>query len=110
MRRPVSHPCVAGHIYLGNEKPPRCVLLNVSDLSVSDRSETARADRPVTLILVEQSGAKRVVPQASEDSGILEAEQAMHRDGLRLRQVKMIRRHTALARWKAGEEGWQRVA
>ena len=70
----------------------------------------AGAGRQVTLILVEQSGAKRAVEQVSEDSGMLEAEQAMHRASPRLRQVKVIRRHTALARWKAGEEGWRRVA
>jgi hypothetical protein len=102
--------CVEGHIFWGNRKPPPYVLLTVNDLCVSDRSETAGADRPVTLILVEQSGTKRAVPQESEDSGMLEAEQAMHRDGPLLRQVKVVRRHTALARWKAGEEGWRRVA
>lgn len=77
---------------------------------MSDRNGTPGEGHPVTLILVEQSGAKRAVPHASEDSGMLEAEQAMNRADLQLREVKIVRRHTALARWKAGEDGWRRVA
>ena len=67
--------------------------------------------RPARLILVEQSGAKREIPQPSAAEGIIEAEQAMHRHGgSRLREVKVVSRHRAIARWKAGELGWQRVA
>lgn len=69
-----------------------------------------RPHRPAKLILVEQSGLKREIPQPSAASGIIEAEQAMHRHGSRLREVKVVSRHRAIARWKAGEAGWQRVA
>jgi hypothetical protein len=69
-----------------------------------------RPSRPANLILIEQSGAKREIPQASAASGIIEAEQAMYRHGSRLREVKLVSRHQAIARWKVGEEGWQRVA
>ena len=67
-------------------------------------------DRPANLILVEQSGVKREIPQPSTASGIIEAEQAMHRHGNQLREVKVVSRHQAIARWKASELGWQRVA
>ena len=67
-------------------------------------------DRPANLILVEQSGVKREIPQPSAASGIIEAEQAMHRHGNQLREVKVVSRHRAIARWKASELGWQRVA
>lgn len=66
--------------------------------------------RPANLILIEQSGVKREIPQPSAASGIIEAEQAMHRHGNQLREVKVVSRHRAIARWKAGELGWQRVA
>jgi hypothetical protein len=83
---------------------------------VTDSSDTGRAvpqrrpSRPANLILIEQSGAKREIPQPSAASGIIEAEQAMYRDGSRLREIKVVSRHRAIARWKAGELGWQRVA
>jgi len=67
-------------------------------------------DRPANLILVEQSGVKREIPQPSTASGIIEAEQAMHRHGNQLREVKVVSRHQAIARWKVSELGWQRVA
>jgi len=67
-------------------------------------------DRPANLILVEQSGVKREIPQPSAASGIIEAEQAMHRHGNQLREVKVVSRHRAIARWKVSELGWQRVA
>ena len=67
-------------------------------------------DRPANLILVEQSGVKREIPQPSTASGIIEAEQAMHRHGNQLREVKVVGRHQAIARWKVSELGWQRVA
>jgi hypothetical protein len=69
-----------------------------------------RPSRPANLILIEQSGVKREIPQSSAASGIIEAEQAMYRHGSRLREIKLVSRHRAIARWKVGEEGWQRVA
>ena len=69
-----------------------------------------RLPRPANLILIEQSGVKREIPQASAASGIIEAEQAMYRHGSRLREVKLVSRHRAIARWKVGEMGWRRVA
>jgi hypothetical protein len=83
---------------------------------VIDSSDTGRAvpprrqDRPAKLILVEQSGVKREIPQPSAASGMIEAEQAMHRHGNQLREVKVVSRHQAIARWKVSELGWQRVA
>ena len=79
---------------------------------VIDSSDAGRAapPRPANLILVEQSGAKREIPQPSAASGMIEAEQAMHRHGNRLREVKVVSRHRAIARWKVSELGWQRVA
>jgi hypothetical protein len=67
-------------------------------------------DRPANLILVEQSGAKREIPQPSAASGIIEAEQAIRRHGNQLREIKVVSLHRAIARWKVGELGWQRVA
>jgi hypothetical protein len=69
-----------------------------------------RLPRPAKLILIEQSGVKREIPQTSAASGIIEAEQAMYRHGNRLREVKLVSHHQAIARWKIGGEGWQRVA
>ena len=38
----------------------------------------------------------------------------MHRPGLRLRlrlrEIKVVSQHKAIARWKPGELGWQRIA
>ncbi len=80
----------------------------------SDAAHTAGAlgelPRPANLILIEQSGTKREFPQPSAATGIIEAEQAMHRHGSQLREVKVVSRHRAIARWKVGELGWQRVA
>jgi hypothetical protein len=39
-----------------------------------------------------------------------EAEQAMLDPALHLREVKLVSEHTAIARWKASELGWRRVA
>ena len=77
---------------------------------MSDRSDVVPDARPARLILVEQSGAKRQIPQPSAVSGMIEAEQAMHRHGLHLREIKVVSQHKAIARWKAGQLGWQRVA
>jgi hypothetical protein len=89
----------------------RTVLRGVIDSSDADRAALQqRLPRPAKLILIEQSGVKREIPQTSAASGIIEAEQAMYRLGSRLREVKLVSRHQAIARWKVGEEGWQRVA
>jgi hypothetical protein len=83
---------------------------------VTDSSDAAWAatqghrPRPANLILIEQSGVKREIPQPSAATGIVEAEEAMHRHGSQLREIKLVSRHRAIARWKAGELGWQRVA
>ena len=87
------------------------VINDVIDSSDAGRAAPPRLpDRPANLILVEQSGAKHEIPQSSAASGIIEAEQAMHRHGNQLREVKVVSRHRAIARWKASELGWQRVA
>jgi hypothetical protein len=65
---------------------------------------------PARLVLVEQSGAKHDIPQASTIEAMIEAERAMDHAGCLLRQVKVVSVHTAVARWKAGELGWRRVA
>jgi hypothetical protein len=62
------------------------------------------------LILIEQSGAKHEIPQASTISGMIEAEQAMRHNARQLREVKVVSQHQAVARWKASELGWRRVA
>ena len=65
---------------------------------------------PARLVLVEQSGTKHDIPQPSTIEAMIEAEHAMDRPGCLLRQVKVVTMHTAVARWKASEEGWRRVA
>ena len=77
---------------------------------MSDRSDAVPDARPAQLILVEQSGAKHEIPQPSAVSGMIEAEQAMHRPGLHLREIKVVSQHQAIARWKPGGLGWHRVA
>jgi hypothetical protein len=77
---------------------------------VSERSSAARKMPSANLILVDQSGAKQQIPQPSPASGMVQAEQVLHRPGLHLREVKLVSRHIAVARWKAGEHGWRRVA
>jgi len=82
-------------------------------MGVIDSRDADRAvplPRPAHLILIEQSGVKWQIPQFSAASGIIEAEQAIDRHGSRLREVKLVSRHQAIARWKAGEDGWRRVA
>jgi len=89
----------------------RDVLRGVIDSSDAGPAAPQRSpSRPANLILIEQSGVKTQIPQSSAASGIIEAEQAMYRHGSRLREVKLVSRHRAIARWKVGEEGWQRVA
>jgi hypothetical protein len=77
---------------------------------VRERKVTARDARPASLILVEQSGAKHEIPQVSPASGMIGARRAMRRHRPRLREIKVVSRHEAIARWKAGEHGWRRVA
>ena len=76
---------------------------------MSTRNDLAGAARPASLILVEQSGAKHEIPQPSCAMGMAQAEQAMRRPGLCLREVKVVTQHRAIARWKARERGWRRV-
>jgi hypothetical protein len=76
---------------------------------MTESEDRRQADR-VELILVEQSGAKHEIPQPSAADGMTEAQAAMRRDGVRLREVKLVSMHTAVARWKASEVGWRRVA
>jgi hypothetical protein len=77
---------------------------------MTDHNDPGHAAPPVHLVLVEQSGAKQEIPQPSTDQAMIEAEQAIHRLGHHLREVKVISRHTAVARWRAGELSWRRVA
>ena len=84
-------------------------MIHSSDAGDADAAQ-GHLPRPANLILIEQSGTKREIPQPSAATGIIEAEQAMHRHGSRLREVKVVSRHRAIARWKAGGLGWQRVA
>lgn len=77
---------------------------------MTDHPHAGQGGRPANLILIEQSGAKREIPLPSASSGMIEAEQAIHRHGDQLREVKVVSQHRAIARWKAGELGWRRVA
>jgi len=77
---------------------------------MSDDNEAPRGARPAHLVLVEQSGAKQEIPQPSTAQAMIEAEQAISDHGSHLREIKVISRHTAVARWKAGEPSWRRVA
>lgn len=78
--------------------------------SVKSHSDTSGDARPANLVLVEQSGAKHEIPQPTPGDGMAEAEQVMHDPGLHLREVKVVSEHKAIARWKASELGWRRVA
>ena len=77
---------------------------------MSDRRDAGRAAVPANLVLIEQSGAKREIPQPSADMGMIEAARAMDRHGGHLREVKLVSRNKAVARWKPDEVGWRRVA
>lgn len=77
---------------------------------MTDSNDRGRDAHPAHLILIEQSGVKREIPQASAVDGMIEAEQAMQTHGGHLREVKVVSRHQAIARWKASELGWRRVA
>ena len=80
------------------------VLITVSNFSGHEDAHRAN------LILIEQSGAKHEIPQASTSSGMIEAQQAMRNYARHLREVKVVSQHKAIARWKANELGWRRVA
>ena len=97
--------CVSRHTANGNIWR-RWAVLQV----VTTHSDTRLDDLPVNLILIEKSGAKREIPQPSAIGGMIEAEQAIHSQGRHLREVKVVSRHQAIARWKPGEDGWRRVA
>jgi hypothetical protein len=75
-----------------------------------ERNDAAGHARPASLILVEQSGTKHEIPQASPVVGMIGAQRAMRRHRRWLREVKLVSQHHAIARWKAGEQGWRRVA
>jgi hypothetical protein len=77
---------------------------------VTHSDQLDRDTHPANLILVEQSGVKREIPQPSAIDGIIQAEQAIQSHGRQLREVKVVSRHQAIARWKASELGWRRVA
>jgi hypothetical protein len=79
---------------------------------MSASGDTPRAGGPslTHLVLVERSGAKHDIPQPSTAKAMLEAERAIRRLGRRLREVKVISKNTAIARWKLDELHWQRVA
>ncbi len=77
---------------------------------MSEHNDAQRGARPAHLVLVEQSGAKQEIPQPSTAQAMIEAEQAISDHGSHLREIKVISRHTAIARWKAGEPSWRRVA
>lgn len=62
------------------------------------------------LVLVEQSGNKHDIPQPSTGQAMVEARQVMRRRGGHLREVKVVEQNTAVARWRANELGWHRVA
>jgi hypothetical protein len=77
---------------------------------MNDGHAAAHAVHPASLVLVDQSGAKWEIAQPSAAEGMMEAEQALRRPGVHLRAVKVISRNRALARWKADELRWRRVA
>ncbi len=78
-------------------------------MAMSDPAAAGRRAQPASLILVEQSGTKHEIPQLSAAAAMAEAGHAMHR-GRALREVKLVSRHKASARWKASDLGWRRVA
>jgi hypothetical protein len=62
------------------------------------------------LVLVEQSGAKHDIPQPSTSDAMVKAQQAMHRLGGHLREIKVVSHKDAIARWRSSDIGWRRVA
>ncbi|MGE5293146.1 MAG: hypothetical protein ACM3ML_39365 [Micromonosporaceae bacterium] len=76
---------------------------------MTERHTARRDDHPAHLVLVDQSGAKQEIAQPSAVTGMIEAELAVRRNGIHLREVKVISHNRAVARWKAGVLGWRRV-
>lgn len=74
------------------------------DMRHYESSSTAR------LVLVEQSGTKHDIPQPSTGQAMVKAHQAMYRLGGHLREVKVVSQKEAVARWRASDLGWRRVA
>ena len=66
-------------------------------------------DHSAHIVLVDQSGAKREIAQPSAVMGMIEAELVLRQKGIHLREVKVISRNKAVARWKSGVLGWRRV-
>ena len=77
---------------------------------MSVHNDAGRGGPPAHLVLVEQSGAKQEIPQPSTVEAMIEAQEVIHRLGHHLREVKVISQHTAVARWRAGDVSWRRVA
>jgi hypothetical protein len=77
---------------------------------MNDRNEAGRQASQAKLVLVEQSGMKQEIPQPSARRGMIEAAHAMHGHASHLREVKVVIRNRAVARWKASELSWRRVA
>jgi hypothetical protein len=77
---------------------------------MGDHRDPRQDADPAYLVLIEQSGAKRQIPQPSAGTGMAEAEQVMRRSGGHLRAVKVVSRNRAIARWKRDELRWRRVA
>lgn len=75
----------------------------------SDRHETGGDKLPAELLLVEQSGVKREFPQPSVGKGIFKAVDTVRRGGRHLREVKVVSRQKAVARWKSDGRRWVRV-
>ena len=105
-RRTRRAQCAAGHSEGRNERDVPGVITGMN----RNPDDTAEDVPQARLILVEQSGAKREIPQSSPVRGMIEAERAIQRHGPRLREVKLVSQHRAIARWKAEELGWRRVA
>ena len=77
---------------------------------MNGRRETGTGSGTAFLVLIDQSGAKREVPLPSAGKGMIAAEQALRRRGRHLREVKLVSQNKAVARWKADELHWRRVA
>jgi hypothetical protein len=77
---------------------------------MNDCRDGRRKAHPAYLVLIDQSGAKREIPQQSPATGMIEAEQAMRRPGWHLRAAKVVSQNKTIARWKADELRWRRVA
>jgi hypothetical protein len=82
----------------------------MNDGNRNERNGRARQASPAKLVIVEQSGAKKEIPQPSAVKGMIEAANAMHSHDCPLREVKVVIKNRAVARWKAGEVAWRRVA